>query len=76
MNNKGNIILILAAAVVGFVLLIGLAGEADWTEQVILHMSKTEYDIAKEELTILHNGNEPSENEIAHWWKQHHKEYR
>lgn len=74
MKNKDNIILSVIA-VVAIVLLLGVVGEMDWTEQVILHMTKTEYAIAKEHLTLEHNGREPSENEIARWWKEHHKEY-
>ena len=55
-----------------FVFLIGLAGNVDWTEQVILHMTQEQYDTVKQHLTN-YNGDEPSEYEIARWWAEHHK---
>lgn len=75
MKTKKNIILSIIA-VIAIVLLLGWAGEMDWTEQVILHMTKTEYATAKEHLTRKNKGREPSEREIAHWWKEHHREYK
>lgn len=58
--------------VIAFVFLLGLAGNVDWTEQVILHMTQEQYDTVKQHLTH-HNGSEPSEYEIARWWAAHHK---
>lgn len=55
----------------GFVFLLGLAGDIDFCDRVILSMTQEEYDQVKETLTKL-NGNSPSEREIAHWWADHH----
>ena len=59
--------------VMGFMALIGWAGDYDWSEQVILRMTYEEYDWVKDTLTKL-NGREPSEREMAHWWAEHHGE--
>lgn len=59
--------------VVGFFLLLGWAGDYDWAEQVVLHMTQEEYDHVKDTLTKL-NGDEPSQRQIAHWWADHHTE--
>ena len=61
--------------VMGFVALIGWAGDYDWSEQQILRMSYEEYDWVKDTLTKL-NGREPSEREMAHWWYDHRGERR
>lgn len=55
------------ACIVGFIILLGVIGYYDYTEQVILRMSYEEYDSVKALLTEQ-NGREPSEREIAHWW--------
>jgi len=55
----------------GFVLLLGLAGDIDFCDKVILSMTQEEYDHVKDTLTKL-NGSSPSEREIAHWWADHH----
>lgn len=65
---KQTIIIAIAAA--AFFLLLGWAGERDFTEQTILHMSKDEYNQARQALMQLNDG-EPSENDIAHWWVSH-----
>lgn len=57
----------------GFVALIGWAGDYDWSEQQILRMTYEEYDWVKDTLTKL-NGREPSEREMAHWWYEYHEE--
>lgn len=51
-------------------MVIGWAGNIDYTEQVILHMSQEEYDSVKALLT-QENGEEPSESDIAEWWAEH-----
>lgn len=53
-------------------LLLGWAGDYDYCEQVILHMSQEQYDSVKSHLT-QQNGSKPSDREIAHWWADHHK---
>lgn len=60
--------------ITGFFLALGIAGDIDYTEQVILRMTYEEYDWVKDTLTRLKNGHEPSEREIAHWWVEHHGE--
>jgi len=55
----------------GFVFLLGLAGDIDFCDRVILSMTQEEYDHVKDTLTKL-NGSSPSEREIAHWWADHH----
>lgn len=50
-----------------FLLVLGWAGDVDFTDQIILSMSQEEYDTVKNHLTDK-NGHEPSESEIAHWW--------
>jgi len=65
----------LAVAIIGvisFFALLGVIGDYDYTEQVILSMSQEEYDSVSQELSLL-NGYTPSEREIAHWWAEHQK---
>ena len=57
---------------VAFLALLGWAGDMDYTDQVILHMSYEEYDTVKQKLTDMF-GHEPSQRDIAHWWAEHHK---
>ena len=59
--------------IMAFVVVLGVMGDLDYCEQVILRMSQEEYDWVKYSLTKL-NGDKPSEREIAHWWEEHHKE--
>ena len=58
-----------------FIAVLGVMGDMDYCEQVILRMSQEEYDWVKDSLTKL-NGDKPSEREIAHWWVEHHEDYR
>ncbi len=58
-------------AVIGLYAIMGLAGDIDFCDQVILRMSQEQYDYAKDTLT-KQNGSTPSEREIAHWWYDHH----
>lgn len=51
-------------------MLIGWAGNIDYTEHVIICMSQEEYDSVKNLLT-KENGEEPSESEIAEWYVEH-----
>lgn len=62
-----KLILMAVMPVVAFFILLGWAGDYDYCEQVILHMSQEQYDTVKSLLTER-NGREPSEREIAHWW--------
>ena len=55
-----------------FFAMMGIVGDYDYTEQVILRMSYEDYDYAKDTLT-KQNGKKPSEREIAHWWVEHHE---
>ena len=61
--------------VIAFMVVMGVLGDIDYCEQVILRMSQEEYDWVKDSLTKL-NGDKPSEREIAHWWEKHHGDYR
>ena len=56
--------------IIGFFALLGIVGDYDYTEQVILRMSYEEYDWVKDTLEKI-NGKEPSQREIAHWWEEH-----
>lgn len=73
MNRYRLQLLAAVMMVMGFVALIGWAGDYDWSEQQILRMTYEEYDWVKDTLTKL-NGREPSEREMAHWWYEHHEE--
>ena len=69
----------LAAAVVcilAFFAVLGLAGDYDYAEQVVLRMSYNEYDWVKDTLTKQKHGKEPTQREIAHWWEEHHSDYK
>lgn len=54
-------------------LLLGWAGDYDYCEQIILHMSQEQYDSIKSELT-KQNGSTPSDRDIAHYWAEQHKD--
>lgn len=60
-------------AIIALFLVIGWAGEYDYAEQVILHMSCDEYEWSKDTLTRK-LGEKPTQREIAHWWAEHHGE--
>lgn len=65
-----------AIAGVGIVLffaVLGWAGDYDYCEQIILHMSQEQYDSVKRLLTDS-NGCEPSDRDIAHYWAEAHGE--
>lgn len=61
------------AGIVAFFFILGIAGDIDFTEQVILNMTQEQYDSVKHKLKEM-NGKTPSEREIAHWWAEHHKD--
>ena len=73
MNNslKTKIVAVIAA-IVAFFAVLGWAGDYDWSEQVILHMSQEDYDSVKSLLTEQ-TGHSPSERDIAHWWAEHNR---
>ena len=58
---------------IAFFMMLGIGGDMDFTDQMILRMSQQEYDHIKDTLTKL-NGEQPSESDIAHWWADHHSE--
>ena len=60
-----------AASTIALFAMLCVAGDYDWSEQVVLHMTQAQYDWVKDTLTKKH-GSEPSEREIAHWWARHH----
>lgn len=72
MNNLKFKITVTIAAIVTFFALLGWAGDYDYTEQVILHMSQEDYDTVKSLLT-QQKGHAPSERDIAHYWAEHNK---
>lgn len=59
--------------IVAFFFLMGIVGDYDYCEQVILHMSQEQYDSVKNMLADQ-TGSTPSDREIAHWWADHHTE--
>lgn len=69
-------LLAVTGCIIGFFAALGIAGDYDYTDQVILSMSYEEYDMVKDTLMKQKNGKEPSEREIAHWWTEHHSEYQ
>ena len=60
--------------VVAFFAFMGVLGDYDYTEQIILRMSYDDYEYVKDTLTKTFGGRSPSEREIAHWWEEHHNE--
>lgn len=75
MKHYWKEILVGLVGIFTFVAVLGVMGDLDYCEQVILRMSQEEYDWVKDSLTKL-NGSKPSEREIAHWWAEHHADYR
>lgn len=72
MTRENRLQLLAAFALcIGFVLLLGWAGDIDFCDQVILGMSQEEYDYVKDTLTKANGGERPSTREIAHWWADH-----
>ena len=64
-------------ACIGMVLffaIIGIIGDYDYCDQVVLRMSESEYAWVKETMTKERGGKEPTVREIAHWWERHHNE--
>ena len=61
------------AMVIGSVVILGIVGDFDYCDQVILNMSQEEYDSVKNHLKGEY-GHEPSEREIAHWWVDNRKQ--
>ena len=72
MNNLKLKIAAVTLCFIGFLAVLGWAGDIDYTEQIILRMSQEEYDAVKQLLTSK-DGREPSERDIAHWWADHHE---
>lgn len=71
------ILKLIFAATMTIVVFVGLGviGEYDWAEEVISHMSMSEYTWVKDTLAKQY-GSEPSEREIANWWAKHHGDYQ
>ncbi len=69
MNKYYHTVLLTVVGIVGFLMILGWAGNVDYTDQIILKMSQEEYDAIKSHLTQL-NGSEPSEYEIACQWAE------
>lgn len=61
------------AIVIGGTILLGVVGDYDYCDQVILSMSQEEYDSVKQYLTGRLD-DIPSDREIAHWWVENHRE--
>lgn len=72
MKKDDKKILVAMLGLVALFFALGLAGDCDFTEQTILHMSHDEYDWVKDTLTKKH-GKQPSEREIAHFWAEYNK---
>lgn len=58
---------IIIAAIVVFFMLLGIAGKADYTDQVIYSMSQEDYNTICAKLK-QQNGSRPSETEIADYY--------
>ena len=69
MKNFKESCLLAVIGLIGFVLLLGWAGNADYTDQIILSMSQEEYDTIKSQLT-QRDGHAPSESDIARRWAE------
>ena len=54
-----------------FFAILGVVGDYDYCEQIILHMTQEQYDSVKSHL-YQELGKQPSERQIAHWWAEHH----
>ena len=67
MNKKTLTVL----AVIAIVIMLGIAGRMDYTEQVIYHMPKSAYDEIKDTL-----GERASEYDIAKYYQKNMEEYR
>lgn len=74
MTKYQRTILAGSLGVILFFVLMGVIGDFDYCEQVILHMSQEQYDSVKQMLTEQNDGREPSERDIAHWWDEHRHE--
>ena len=60
------------ALVIGGIILLGVVGDYDYCDQIILSMSQEEYDSIKQYLTGRLDDT-PSDREIAHWWAENQK---
>lgn len=73
--NKNNLKVTLAIlGFVAFMAILGWAGDIDYTEQVILHMTAEQYDSVRDQLIRQNGGAIPSQRDIAHWWAAHHND--
>lgn len=61
-----------SVGIIAFFLLLGWAGDIDYTDQIILNMTQEEYDSVKQVLTEQ-NHFTPTDREIAHWWADNQK---
>ena len=75
MKNSDKKLLAGMVGLLALLMALGWAGEYDYAEQVILHMTCDEYEWVKDTLT-KRLGENPSDKEIAHWWTEHHGEMR
>lgn len=67
MNKDLKVKLLLGVlAITGFMFMLGWAGQVDYDEQVILHMSQADYDTIVSRLSV--NGTHPSQHEIATYY--------
>lgn len=64
-------IMLAILGIAGFFAILGIVGDYDYCEWVILRMTQEEYDSVRHLLTEK-NGSVPSERDIAHWWDEHH----
>ena len=61
------------AGIICFFALLGIVGNIDYTERVILQMSHEEYDSIRKHLTEEGNGRVPADGDIVRWWDKHHE---
>lgn len=65
--------IVVSLVILAFFLLLGIGGDFDYCDQVIISMSQEQYDSVKNLLTEK-NGTEPDDRDIAHWWADHRNE--
>ena len=58
-------------AIVGFFAVLGMVGNIDYTEHIILSMTQEEYESIRDKLTA-ENGSSPSDFEIAEYYNKSH----
>ena len=75
MEKFNRLVIAACLGTITFMFIMGVVGDYDYCEYVILHMTQEQYDLVKQRLTA-DNGKEPTDREIAHWFAEHKQEVR